>query len=103
MSPRQLQVGDDVLEAEKIFLNVGARPHIPDLAGAKTVPFLTSSTILELTEVPKHLIVVGGSYIGLEFGQMFRRFGAEGDDRRAQIADCWRGRMRTSRRRLRRF
>ena len=77
VSPTQVQAGGDTLTAPKIFLNVGARPTIPDLPGVDKIPYLTSSTILELTQVPSHLVVIGGSYIGLEFAQMFRRFGAQ--------------------------
>jgi pyruvate/2-oxoglutarate dehydrogenase complex dihydrolipoamide dehydrogenase (E3) component len=76
-SAQSVRVGDEVLHAEKIFLNVGARPTIPALPGVDHVPYLTSSTILDLDVLPKHLIVVGGSYVGLEFAQMYRRFGAE--------------------------
>lgn len=76
-SPHRVRVGDAVLEAERIFLNVGGRALVPDMPGVDAVPFLTNSTILKLGAVPRHLVVVGGSYIGLEFGQMFRRFGAE--------------------------
>lgn len=76
-SPHRLRVGDEVLEADRIFLNVGGRALVPDMPGVEEVPFLTNSTILKLDAVPRHLVVVGGSYIGLEFGQMFRRFGAE--------------------------
>jgi pyruvate/2-oxoglutarate dehydrogenase complex dihydrolipoamide dehydrogenase (E3) component len=76
-SAHTLRVGDDLLEAANIFLNVGARPAIPDMPGADSVPFLTSTTILELKELPQELIVVGGGYVGLEFAQMFRRFGSE--------------------------
>lgn len=72
-----LRVNDDLLEAPKIFLNVGARPSIPKLPGVDSVPYLTSTTILQLQELPRHLIVVGGGYVGLEFAQMFRRFGSE--------------------------
>ncbi len=75
--PKQLQVGDAVLEAEQIFLNVGARASIPAMPGVDTVPFLTNSTILELEELPQHLIVVGAGAIGLEFAQIFRRLGSE--------------------------
>ena len=64
-------------EAEKIFLNVGARPSTPNLPGVASVPYLTSSSILDLDIIPDHLGVVGGSYIGLEFAQIFRRLGAE--------------------------
>jgi pyruvate/2-oxoglutarate dehydrogenase complex dihydrolipoamide dehydrogenase (E3) component len=76
-SANSMRVGDDVLEAPQIFLNVGARPTVPKMPGADTVKFLTSTTILDLEELPAHLIVVGGGYVGLEFAQMFRRFGAE--------------------------
>jgi pyruvate/2-oxoglutarate dehydrogenase complex dihydrolipoamide dehydrogenase (E3) component len=76
-SPNEIRVGDEVLRAKNIFLNVGARPAVPDMPGVREVPFLTSTTILDLEELPKHLIVVGGSYVGLEFAQMYRRFGAE--------------------------
>ena len=76
-SPQSVRVGDEVLQADKIFLNVGARPSIPAMPGVDSVPFLTSSTILDLESLPKHLIVVGGSYVGLEFAQMYRRFGSQ--------------------------
>jgi pyruvate/2-oxoglutarate dehydrogenase complex dihydrolipoamide dehydrogenase (E3) component len=76
-SPTTLRVGDDLLEATKIFLNVGARPLLPKMTGVDSVPFLTSTTILDLEELPLHLIVVGAGYVGLEFAQMFRRFGSQ--------------------------
>lgn len=75
-SPHTLRVGFDLLEADSIFLNVGARPTVPNMPGTDTIPFLTSSTILDLKELPEHLVVVGGGYVGLEFAQMFRRFGS---------------------------
>ncbi|HEY2861488.1 MAG TPA: FAD-containing oxidoreductase [Terracidiphilus sp.] len=75
--PDTMRVGDDVLEAKHIFLNVGARPLIPDMPGVDRVPFLTSTSILELDAAPEHLIVIGGGYVGLEFAQMFRRFGSQ--------------------------
>jgi pyruvate/2-oxoglutarate dehydrogenase complex dihydrolipoamide dehydrogenase (E3) component len=74
--PRTLQVDDDVLEGERVFINVGTRPHPPKIPGIETVGYLTNETIMELPEVPEHLIVLGAGYIGLEFGQMFRRFGS---------------------------
>ncbi|HYD45645.1 MAG TPA: FAD-containing oxidoreductase [Phenylobacterium sp.] len=74
---RELEVGGERLSAERVFLNVGGRAAVPDMPGVGTVPYLTNTTILELDAVPRHLVVVGGSYIGLEFGQMYRRFGAE--------------------------
>ncbi|MGB6194500.1 MAG: FAD-containing oxidoreductase [Terracidiphilus sp.] len=76
-SPSTMRVGDDIIEAAEIFLNVGARPLIPTMPGVGSVPFLTSTTILALEDLPRHLVVVGGGYVGLEFAQMFRRFGSE--------------------------
>ena len=75
-SERTVRVGEELLEADRIFLNVGARARRPDPATVQGVPFLTSTDILESEELPEHLVVVGGSYIGLEFGQMYRRFGS---------------------------
>ena len=75
--PRVVLVGDRVLEADRIFINVGGRAAVPDMPGVETVPVLTNASILKLDQVPRHLVVVGGSYVGLEFAQMFRRFGAE--------------------------
>jgi pyruvate/2-oxoglutarate dehydrogenase complex dihydrolipoamide dehydrogenase (E3) component len=63
-------------EAPRIFVNTGTRPRVPALAGLDTVPFLDSTTVMELAEVPDHLLILGGGFIGLEFAQMFRRFGA---------------------------
>lgn len=74
--PRQVRVEDELLEAEKIFLNVGTRAYVPDLPGLGA-DYLTNSSLLELDSLPERLIVVGGSYVGLEFGQIFRRFGSE--------------------------
>ena len=76
-SPTTVRVGDELLEAKQIFLNVGGRAAVPNLPGIHSVPFLTNSSLLELNVLPKHLVVVGGSYIGIEFGQMYRRFGSE--------------------------
>jgi pyruvate/2-oxoglutarate dehydrogenase complex dihydrolipoamide dehydrogenase (E3) component len=75
--PRALAVGDRLLEAERVFLNVGARPALPDLPGVRDVPTLTNSSLLALDVLPRHLVVVGGGYIGLEFAQAYRRLGAE--------------------------
>ena len=68
--------GERTLAADRIFINAGARPSVPGLPGLRDVPFLDSTSIMELAEVPEHLLVLGGGYVGLEFGQMFRRFGA---------------------------
>jgi pyruvate/2-oxoglutarate dehydrogenase complex dihydrolipoamide dehydrogenase (E3) component len=75
--PNVVRVGDDTLTAERIFLNVGGRARVPDMPGVDSVPFLTSTGMLALAAVPRHLVVIGGSYVGLEFAQMYRRFGAE--------------------------
>jgi Pyruvate/2-oxoglutarate dehydrogenase complex, dihydrolipoamide dehydrogenase (E3) component, and related enzymes len=75
-SPETVRVGDDLLEAREIFLNVGTRPTVPNLPGVNSIPYLTSTTILELEELPAHLVVIGGGYVGLEFAQMFKRFGS---------------------------
>ena len=76
-SSRSLRVGDAVISADRIFINVGGRAAVPDMPGVDQIPYLTNTSILELETLPRHLIVVGGSYIGLEFAQMYRRFGSE--------------------------
>ena len=76
-SAQTVRVGDELLEAEKIFINVGARPFVPDMPGVHDIDYLTSSTMMEVDFLPEHLIIVGGSYIGLEFAQMYRRFGSQ--------------------------
>src|SRR5262252_593539 len=68
--------GERTLTADKFFINAGARPSVPQIEGLKNVPFLNSTSIMELDAVPEHLLVLGGGYIGLEFGQLFRRFGS---------------------------
>ncbi|MFC4311519.1 FAD-containing oxidoreductase [Steroidobacter flavus] len=72
-----VRVGEQTLTAPNIFINVGGRANVPNMPGVNTVPFLTNTTMLQVDFVPEHLVVVGGSYIGLEFAQMFRRFGAK--------------------------
>ena len=67
----------NALSAEHIFIDVGGRPTVPNLPGVAAVPYLTSETMMSVDFVPDHLIVVGGSYVGLEFGQMYRRFGSK--------------------------
>jgi pyruvate/2-oxoglutarate dehydrogenase complex dihydrolipoamide dehydrogenase (E3) component len=76
VSAHQLMVGEDSLESERIFINTGGRPSIPLILGLETVPYLTNESVIRLTTVPEHLLILGGGYIGLEFGQMFRRFGS---------------------------
>jgi len=75
--PTQVSVGAERLSAPRIFLNVGGRAVVPEMSGLNEISYLTNSSILELERVPEHLVVIGGSYIGLEFAQMYRRFGAE--------------------------
>lgn len=75
-SPHQVRVGDEVLESERIFIDTGTRPIVPPIEGLADVDALDNAGIMRLTEVPEHLLVLGGGYIGLEFGQMFRRFGS---------------------------
>jgi len=73
---RKKDGGELALAANQIFINAGCRPLVPKIAGLDDVPYLNSTSIMELDAVPKHLLVIGGGYIGLEFGQMFRRFGS---------------------------
>jgi pyruvate/2-oxoglutarate dehydrogenase complex dihydrolipoamide dehydrogenase (E3) component len=76
-SPQEVSVGASSLTAPRVFLNVGTRPRVPALPGLDQVDYLTSSSMVDVDFLPPHLLIVGGSYIGLEFGQMFRRFGSE--------------------------
>ena len=76
-APRTLAVDGRTLLADKIFINVGGRATVPDIPGLKDVPYLTNSQMMEVERVPEHLVIIGGSYIGLEFAQMYRRFGAQ--------------------------
>jgi len=76
-SARSVSVDGQVLTSEQIFINVGGRPRIPAFPGIDRVAFLTSTSLLELKELPAHLLIVGGSYVGLEFAQMYRRFGSK--------------------------
>ncbi|MEO6103341.1 MAG: FAD-containing oxidoreductase [Pseudoxanthomonas sp.] len=75
-APGRVRVGEELLESEQVFVNVGGRASVPPLPGLDGIPFLTNTSILALETVPTHLVVVGGSYIGLEYAQMHRRFGA---------------------------
>jgi pyruvate/2-oxoglutarate dehydrogenase complex dihydrolipoamide dehydrogenase (E3) component len=76
VGPRTVAVGGETLTAERVFINVGARPYVPDLPGVREVRFLTSESMMDIDFLPEHLLIVGGSYVGLEFGQMYRRFGS---------------------------
>jgi pyruvate/2-oxoglutarate dehydrogenase complex dihydrolipoamide dehydrogenase (E3) component len=73
----ELRVGDEALAADRIFVNVGGRALVPDMPGIDRVPVLTNTSILQLDVVPRHLVIVGGSYVGLEFAQIYRRFGGD--------------------------
>ena len=75
-SATSVRVNGDLLEADKIVLNVGARAYVPDMPGLADVDYLTNSSVMDVDFLPEHLIVIGGSYIGLEFAQMYRRFGS---------------------------
>jgi pyruvate/2-oxoglutarate dehydrogenase complex dihydrolipoamide dehydrogenase (E3) component len=76
VSPREVAVGGRVLEAPRIFIDVGGRAIVPDIPGLDGVSYVTNSTILDVDFLPPHLIVVGGSYVGLEQAQVYRCFGA---------------------------
>jgi pyruvate/2-oxoglutarate dehydrogenase complex dihydrolipoamide dehydrogenase (E3) component len=76
VSPRTVAVGAATLTAERVFIDVGARPYVPDLPGVREVRYLTSESMMDIDFLPEHLLIVGGSYVGLEFGQMYRRFGS---------------------------
>jgi pyruvate/2-oxoglutarate dehydrogenase complex dihydrolipoamide dehydrogenase (E3) component len=74
--PHTVRVNDALIEAEQIFINVGCRALVPDMPGLAEVPYLTNSGMMAVDFLPEHLVIVGGSYIGLEFAQMYRRFGS---------------------------
>jgi len=76
-SPTTVRVNDELLEAPQTFINVGGRALVPPIPGIDQIDYLTNSTMMEIDFLPDHLIIIGGSYIGLEFGQMYRRFGAQ--------------------------
>jgi pyruvate/2-oxoglutarate dehydrogenase complex dihydrolipoamide dehydrogenase (E3) component len=75
--PKEVKVGKETLTADKIFINVGGRAVVPAIPGLDQVPYLTNSSMMDVDFLPRHLIVLGGSYIGLEFAQIYRRFGSE--------------------------
>ena len=76
-SSNTVAVNDEVLQADKIYINVGGRARVPDMPGVHDVPFLTNSSMMDIDFLPEHLVIVGGSYVGLEFAQIYRRFGSE--------------------------
>ena len=75
-TPHAVRVNGELLEADRIFINVGTRAHVPDMPGIREVPYLTNSGMMEVDFLPEHLVIIGGSYVGLEFAQMYRRFGS---------------------------
>jgi dihydrolipoamide dehydrogenase len=77
IAPHKIRINQEEIESERIFINTGTRPAIPSLDGLDRIDYLTNASILQLRELPAHLLVVGGGYVGLEFGQMFRRFGSD--------------------------
>src|SRR5262249_32669548 len=77
IGPHEIEVNGERLTAERIFINTGTRPRIIPIPGLDQVPYLTNRNIMDLSEVPAHLIALGGNYLGLEFGQLFRRLGSE--------------------------
>jgi len=76
-APRTVSVDGRSLNADKVFINVGGRASVPDIPGLKDVAFLTNTTMMSIDSLPEHLVIIGGSYIGLEFAQMYRRFGSQ--------------------------
>jgi pyruvate/2-oxoglutarate dehydrogenase complex dihydrolipoamide dehydrogenase (E3) component len=76
-SSRTVVVNDEVLQADKVFINVGGRASVPAIQGINDAPFLTNSSMMDVDFLPEHLVIVGGSYVGLEFAQMYRRFGSQ--------------------------
>ncbi len=77
VAPREIEVAGQRLHAERIFVNVGGRAVVPPMPGIDHVPYLTNASMMQVDFLPRHLVIIGGSYIGLEFGQMYRRFGSE--------------------------
>lgn len=77
ISPHEVIVNEETLSADRIFINVGGRANVPDMPGLDKIGYLTNSSMMEVDYLPEHLVIVGGSYIGLEFAQMFRRFGSK--------------------------
>ncbi len=76
VSAHEIQVDDEILQSQRIFIDAGTRPNPPKIPGLETVGYLTNESLMEVRELPEHLLVLGAGYVGLEFGQMFRRFGS---------------------------
>ena len=77
VAANEAAVGDSMLRGDRIFINVGGRALVPPISGLNDVPYLTNSSMMDIDFLPPHLVVLGGSYIGLEFAQMYRRFGSD--------------------------
>jgi pyruvate/2-oxoglutarate dehydrogenase complex dihydrolipoamide dehydrogenase (E3) component len=77
VGPRRVAIGGRLLEAGRVFINVGGRALVPDIPGLEDVPYMTNSSVMDVDFLPEHLIIIGGSYIGLEFAQAYRRFGSQ--------------------------
>jgi pyruvate/2-oxoglutarate dehydrogenase complex dihydrolipoamide dehydrogenase (E3) component len=77
VSSHEVSINGEIISAKKIFINVGGRANVPDMPGVEKVSYLTNSTIMDIDFLPEHLVIIGGSYIGLEFAQIYRRFGAK--------------------------
>jgi pyruvate/2-oxoglutarate dehydrogenase complex dihydrolipoamide dehydrogenase (E3) component len=75
--PHTVEAGGEILESEKIFIDTGTRPAIPKIEGLDSVPYFTNESLMEFESLPEHLVILGGGYIGMEFGQMYRRFGSK--------------------------
>ena len=76
-APNEIRVGEELLSASRIFINVGGRALVPNMPGLDEISYLTNESMLDLDVLPHHLVIIGGSYVGLEFAQMYRRFGSE--------------------------
>src|SRR5262249_46934490 len=76
-APHRISVNGEDLESDRIFIDTGTRPTVPRISGLEQTNYLTNASIMELREIPEHLLVLGAGYVGLEFGQMFRHFGSE--------------------------
>ena len=76
-APNEIGVGDELLSASRVFINVGGRALVPNMPGLDDISYLTNKSMMDLDVLPHHLVIIGGSYVGLEFAQMYRRFGSE--------------------------
>jgi pyruvate/2-oxoglutarate dehydrogenase complex dihydrolipoamide dehydrogenase (E3) component len=77
VGPHQVEAGGEIFESERIFIDTGTRPAVPGIEGIESVPYFNNETLMEYEGLPEHLVILGGGYIGLEFGQMYRRFGSK--------------------------